>query len=190
MSANTHSSARDFAQAAAIALIALGAAAAVGASDDRKAPSLPPAVAAALPHVKMVGGAEMRFLGLSLYEGFYWSPARGYSAGRPFALDLHYRRTLNGEAMAERSVDEIAKLGYGTAEQRARWGVAIKRIFPNVTDGDRVTGLNVPGIGARFFLNGALIGEVEDPDFAPAFFGIWLDPRTSRPDFRRRLLGE
>jgi hypothetical protein len=23
-----------------------------------------------------------------------------------------------------------------------------------------------------------------------AFFGIWLDPRTSRPEYRKRLLGE
>ena len=66
----------------------------------------------------------------------------------------------------------------------------MKRIFPNVVEGDRITGLNVPGIGAQFFLNGAPIGEVEDPDFAPAFFGIWLDPGTSRLDFRKRLLGE
>ena len=189
MSGNTRSSARDFARAGAIALIAL-AAGAVAASDARMAPSLPPNVAAALPQVKMVGGAEMSFLGLSIYEGFYWSPARGYSSSRPFALDLHYRRSLKGAALAERSVDEIAKLGYGTAEQRVRWGAAMKRIFPNVVEGDRITGLNVPGIGAQFFLNGAPIGEVEDPDFAPAFFGIWLDPGTSRPDFRKRLLGE
>ena len=79
MSASTRSSARDFARVVAIALIALAAGAAA-AGDAPKGPSLPPTVAAALPHVKMVGGAEMRFLGLSIYDGFYWSPARSASA--------------------------------------------------------------------------------------------------------------
>ena len=59
-----------------------------------------------------------------------------------------------------------------------------------LTDGDRMTGVNVPGVGARFFHNGTPVGEVAEPAFAQAFFGIWLDPKTSRPDFRKQLLGE
>ena len=71
-----------------------------------------------------------------------------------------------------------------------RWGEAMKSIFPDVDKGDRLTGVNLPGRGAKFFRNGQPIGEVPDPDFAAAFFGIWFDPKTSRPDFRKRLLGE
>lgn len=190
MSASTRSFARDAAAVVLAALAALAGDAASGADDAAKALALPPNVAAALPHVRMRGGGEMTFLGLSIYDGFYWSPARGYSPAQPFALDLHYRRTLKGESIAERSSDEIVKLGYGTRQQRTRWGASMKRIFPNVTDGDRLTGVNMPGVGARFYHNGNLIGEVAEPEFAQAFFGIWLDPETSRPDFRKRLLGE
>ena len=66
----------------------------------------------------------------------------------------------------------------------------MKAIFPTVGKGDRLTGVNVPSRGAAFFHNGKPIGEIVEPAFAQAFFGIWLDPRTSRPDFRSRLLGE
>ena len=66
----------------------------------------------------------------------------------------------------------------------------MKGIFPTVGKGDRLTGVNVPSRGAAFFHNGRPIGEIVEPAFAQAFFGIWLDPRTSRPDFRSRLLGE
>ena len=191
MSASTPLSATDAARLAlGVALSALVAGTALAADAPAKAPALPPKVMESMPQVKVVGGGEFTFLGLSVYDGYYWSPARGYSPLQPFALDLHYRRTLKGAMIAERSVDEISRLGYGTPDERSRWGLAMKQIFPNVTEGDRITGVNVPGVGARFFHNGKLIGEIAEPTFAQAFFGIWLDPKTSRPDFRKQLLGE
>ena len=132
----------------------------------------------------------MTFFGFAIYDGWYWSPVRDFSLQHPLALDLHYKRQLEGSAIAARSVEEIAKLGLGTPDQRARWGDAMRRIFPDVTKGDRLTGLCTPPGRARFFHNGRAIGEIDDRDFARAFFGIWLDPGTSRPEFRKRLLGE
>ena len=154
------------------------------------APSLPPAAAALVPGVRAIGGGELQWLGLPIYEGFYWAPAAEFSPDKPYALDLHYRRDLVGERIAQRSVDEIAKLGFGTADERRGWGEAMRRVFPDVKRGDRITGVNVPGQGAAFFHNGAPIGRIDDVAFAQAFFSIWLDPRTSRPDFRRRLMSE
>ena len=152
-------------------------------------PPLPATVSAIAPDVRLLGGGEMRVLGFPVYDGWYWALAREFSTAQPFALDLHYHRALDGARIAERSVEEIAKLGYGTLAERMRWGEAMKAIFPSVARGDRITGVNLPSRGARFFHNGRPIGEVADPSFARAFFGIWLDPRTSRPDFRERLLG-
>jgi len=153
------------------------------------APPLPATVIAIAPEVRVLGGGEMRVFGFAVYDGWYWAPARDYSMAQPFALDLHYRRALDGAKIAERSAEEIEKLGYGTIAERSRWAEAMRAIFPSVTKGDRLTGVNLPDRGARFFHNGRPIGEVADPAFARAFFGIWLDPRTSRPDFRERLLG-
>ena len=160
------------------------------ASGDAASPALPAQVRAVVPDARLQGSGELRFFGLSIYDGFYWSSARGYSLARPFALDLHYHRDLSGARIARRSVDEIAQLGYGSADERARWGRLMAQLFPDVRKGDRLTGVNVPGHGARFYFNGDPIGEIADLDFARAFFGIWFDPNTSRPDFRRQLVGE
>lgn len=139
--------------------------------------------------MKVQGGGEMTFLGLSIYDGYYWSEKPGWSADLPCALSLRYHRSLNGARLADRSVSEIERLGYGTPEQLARWGAQMKRIFPDVRSGDELTGVNVPNVGVSYFHNGKPIGEIADIAFAKAFFGIWLDPKTSRPDFRSKLLG-
>ena len=65
----------------------------------------------------------------------------------------------------------------------------MKKIFPNVEEGQQLTGLFSPGQPSRFFLNGSSIGEIADPEFGPAFFGIWLHPKTSAPKLRQLLLG-
>jgi hypothetical protein len=155
-----------------------------------EAPPLPSQVLALVPNLKVQGGGELKFFGISVYDGYYWSPTRGWTQDGSFALDLHYHRALDGAKIAERSVSEIAKLGYGSLEQRARWGEEMRRMFPDVRRGDRLTGVNLPGGIVRYFHNGKSIGEIADPGFARAFFGIWLDPKTSDVDFRQALLGE
>ena len=62
-------------------------------------------------------------------------------------------------------------------------------LFPDVGDGDTLVGLHLPGVGARFVLNGQVRGQVDDPLFARLFFGIWLSPQTSEPALRQALLG-
>jgi hypothetical protein len=64
----------------------------------------------------------------------------------------------------------------------------MRAIFPDVQKGDRITGVHVPPATVRYFFNGQPIGDIVDGEFARAFFGIWLDPRTSRRDFRDLLL--
>jgi hypothetical protein len=153
-----------------------------------KAPPLPPAVAALAPSLQPQGGGALKVLGLSIYDGWYWSRDQGWSLEQPFALDLHYHRSLEGAKIAERSVDEIARLRIGSKAQRARWGEQMRAIFPDVQKGDRITGVHVPPATVRYFFNGQPIGDIVDGEFARAFFGIWLDPRTSRRDFRDLLL--
>ena len=153
------------------------------------APPLPPAVGVLAPAARAQGGGEVRFLGFPVYDGWYWASDHAWTLAAPFALDLHYHRTLSGAAIAQRSVDEMARLGTATPAELARWGDPMRGIFPDVAAGDRLTGVFLPPGIVRFFGNGRPIGEIDDPGFARAFFGIWLDPRTSRADFRAKLLG-
>jgi hypothetical protein len=73
------------------------------------APPLPPAVAEQAKGLRPQGGGEMRFLGMSIYDGWYWGHAHEWSLASPFVLDLQYRRSLRGSMIAERSVSEIER---------------------------------------------------------------------------------
>ena len=153
------------------------------------APGLPPAVAELAPDLLAQGGGEMRFLGFSIYHGWYWAAAHSWRLDTPFALDLRYNRSLRGASIVDRSLSEIERFDLATPHELAQWGEAMHRIIPDVVSGDRIIGLFLPPGTVRYFLNGRLIGEIIDPLFARAFFGIWLDPRTSRPEYRQKLLG-
>ncbi len=146
----------------------------------------------ALPGARLRGQARLRFLGLHVYDIRLWA-AEGFAperwAEQPFALEIQYARRLVGRAIAERSIEEMRRQGELPPARAQAWQAQMERLFPDVQDGDRITGVKRPGIGAVFYVNGRLQGEVNDPDFARRFFGIWLAPQTSEPALRQRLLG-
>jgi hypothetical protein len=136
------------------------------------------------------GEGTLRWFGIRVYDATLWAGDPHASFLAPLRLELLYARPLSGRAIAERSAQEIARLGFGTPAQRDAWLADMRRLFPDVGPGDRLTGEHLPGYGARFTRNGQSLGEVADPAFSRAFFSIWLDPRTSEPALRAALLGE
>jgi hypothetical protein len=169
---------------AALIAAALPAGAAAG--------SAPSSISASLAGARLAGEGELRWFGLKVYSAQLWVGPQGLglerSAAQPFALQLIYSTGLKGVAIAERSLQEIERMGFGDPQRRGRWFTDMKQLFPDVARGDRLTGVNEPGRGARFFHNDRPIGAVDDPDFATAFFAIWLDERTVAPSLREALL--
>ena len=160
--------------------------------DARAQPVVPAEVAAELPGARLLGSGRMTYFALHIYDARLWV-GDGFAADNfatlPLALELEYARTLFGKLIAERSLDEMKRAGGFGDEQGQRWLAAMTQTFPDVSKGDRLTGLHRPGEAASFFLNGKPRGEVRDADFARRFFGIWLSPQTSEPKLRAALLG-
>jgi hypothetical protein len=152
----------------------------------------PAEVMAELPGAQLLGSGRLTFLGLHVYDARLWID-EGFSADRfdrhALALELQYARTLYGRLIAERSLEEMKRVGGFSEEQGERWLGAMKQTFPDVAKGDRITGVQKPQEAARFFHNGSLRGELRDADFTRRFFGIWLAPQTSEPKLRQALLG-
>ncbi|MEI8305192.1 MAG: chalcone isomerase family protein [Burkholderiales bacterium] len=193
--------------ALALALGAMLAVSPAGASSEAAsgqagaAPTASPAPAAAptavtdlLRQPRVAGEGRLRWFGLQIYDARLFVTPDGVDMDRwtrtPFALELRYARKLLGEDIAQASLKEMARMGFGTEAQRAGWLETMRRLFPDVIAGDRLTGVHLPEGRAVFYRNDTRIGRVEDRQFVEAFFAIWLDPRTVAPDLRRSLLAD
>ncbi|MEF8701077.1 MAG: chalcone isomerase family protein [Candidatus Accumulibacter sp. UW26] len=139
------------------------------------------------------GSGEMSWLGFPLYRATLWVigeptpelPQKVLSA--PSALQLDYRRDIPRERLVQSSVDEMRRLG-ASEQQLQRWEPELRRVFPDVREGDSIVGVHYPEQRAVFFHQGRPTGEVRDAQFARLFFAIWLDPRSRSPSLRAALL--
>ena len=159
--------------------------AAVSADDAR------PELQDVLPQNRMVGKSRLRVWGFQVYDARLWV-APGFKAGdlaaSSFALELDYLRAFDAIDVAERSILEMRRSATITDAQAKAWTAQMLRVIPDVKKRDRIMGVNKPGVGALYLVNGKPSGEIRDPEFARLFFGIWLSPRTSEPELRSALL--
>ncbi|MGV8841687.1 MAG: chalcone isomerase family protein [Pseudomonas sp.] len=144
-----------------------------------------------VPHAQMIGKGDFRWFGFPIYSARLWGQGRPASFEQPFALELIYRREIKRDALVQTSLDEIRRmLGARFDEQKlSQWRRQMQQAFVDVEPGKRITGVYLPGLGCRFYVNEQLQHEVADLEFARAFFSIWLGPQTRSPQLREELLG-
>lgn len=146
------------------------------------------------PHIKnMMGQVQLQGLGRLNFWGFHVYDANLYRGSakdsQEFALELKYQRSFSGEAIANRTAQEMKNLGISET-QATTWGQELASIFPNVEPGQTIAAVYIPKQGTSFFYEGRKISQIQGADFARAFFGIWLDAKTSAPKLRTELLGQ
>ena len=145
------------------------------------------------PITQLQGQGRLSVMTFRIYEARLWTTAKPVDSdwsSSLLALELIYAHSFSGASIAKRSIVEMQRQGEMDATDTASWLAAMKKIFPDVKKNDRISVVNLPGVGARFYYNGKHLGEVLDVDFAKLFIGIWLSPQTSEPALRSALLGE
>lgn len=139
----------------------------------------------------MVGQGRFCFLAICLYDAQLWSARNPLNYDTPFSLVLTYRYGIARERFADTGLDEMQRLAAVPldADTQARWREYMLQALVDVKAGDSLTGVFLPGRGARFYANGRLTKEIDDLRFARAFFDIWLNAGTRAGSLRRELLG-
>lgn len=188
-----HAPARGaFACAGLYLALALACTALPAAASPAAAASPPAEVTAALPAARLVGQGTLRWFGLSVYEARLWA-GDGFDPqhfdAHPFALELRYQRRLDGATIADRALDEMRRGGPIAEPDAAAWRSAMRAAFPDISPGDRLTGVHDPAQGTRFHFNGRVTGTIGDSVFARRFYAVWLGPHTSQPALRAALVG-
>lgn len=142
-----------------------------------------------VPEAQKVGSGRLSFFIWDVYDAKLYAPGERYDFSEPFALKLSYLIDLKGADIAERSVEEMRKQGFKDEAKLKAWQQAMEKIFPDVKEGNTLTGIRDANGRSLFYLDDILIGSVEDEAFTNRFFAIWLDPKTSEPALRKKLLG-
>ena len=145
-----------------------------------------------LPKAQVNGRGELRWFGLSIYSATLWSEHQPFDVQSPFALQLTYHRHISGERIVRTSIEEMDRLYEHrfSADKLKQWQALMSRAFHDVNDGDQLIGIFIPGHGCRFYDAHGMTADIGDPEFAQAFFAIWLDPRSKDSDLRANLLGQ
>ena len=142
----------------------------------------------AYPELRPVGSGALKWWGVTLYDATLLAPGGEYSPDRMYALEIAYRYGFSRQQLAMATLKEIERL-QGKRDDGDVLIQRFSRVFADVSAGERLIGVYLPGKGADFYGPQGYLGRLDDPQLAADFFHIWLDPRTRRPDLRRQLLG-
>ncbi|KAF0813070.1 hypothetical protein IGB42_02470 [Andreprevotia sp. IGB-42] len=144
-----------------------------------------------LPSPRLVGQGDFRYFGFRIYTARLWvSEGASADGSAPYALELTYHRNISRTQFVERSIDEIRRIfGRQVSDaQLARWQGYMQQAFTDVQPGAQLTGVYLPGKGCQFYSRDKQLADIADPEFAHAFFAIWLNEKTRDSDLRRQLL--
>lgn len=142
-----------------------------------------------VPAAEKIGEGRMTYMFWDIYDAALYAPNGAWQEDKPYALKISYLRNLDGEKIADRSVQEIRGQGFTDEDKLATWHAQMRKIFPDVSEGTSLTGVNTGTGETVFYKDNIEIGRIEDEKFSRAFFGIWLNEKTSAPSLRRKLLG-
>ena len=146
-------------------------------------------ITSALDSPELVGSGQYRAMLMKIYEAELYTNDGEFDMLRPFALKLIYSRKLKGDAISDKSMDLIRRQGVEDEMLLEDWHFQLNDIFPDVENGTEIVGVHEAGVGARFYVDGALVGSIVDPALCENFFGIWFAEDTSAPKLRSALLG-
>ncbi|MFC4700365.1 chalcone isomerase family protein [Glaciecola siphonariae] len=147
------------------------------------------AVSNYIENPKPVGEARLEIMFWDIYDAKLIAPNGDFHPEKPFALALTYLREFEGKNIASRSIDEMRDQGMKDEVKLAKWFEKMQQVFPNVDEGQTLTGIVDDKQHSHFYFNDNKMGTIEDPEFTKWFFNIWLSEDTSQPKLRQKLLG-
>jgi len=145
-----------------------------------------------VPSAKVNGNAELRHYGKPVYDATLYANPNSFSPDdltrEPFAIDLAYEKPCTGHTVASNVVSSMRDMGGGSSAQLKDWNAQLTHLLPDFAIHDHLTAVYLPGQGTGFFRNGVQVGSVSGNGFARAFFGIWLNTKSTMPGVRQGLL--
>jgi Chalcone isomerase-like len=149
---------------------------------------LPPPVVSAVPGMHPFGKGRHTLWGIRMYDATLWIVGPNWSAAAPHALDLEPGRSVPADTLVKNAIAEMRDLKVGDESKLRTWQAELRKIIPNVKQGDQVVIFCSDTNRTLAYLNGSSTGEIDDPSFCPAIMSVWLHPQTKHQAMRKSLL--
>ena len=105
-----------------------------------------------------------------------------------FSIELEYHMKSSSKWISDRSIEEMEKHYDLSQDEKKKYLKQMLTIFPNITQGDKITLTYQPQNGSKFFHNQKIIGKITDQAFTTRFINIWLHPNSTFQETRNLLL--
>ncbi len=139
--------------------------------------------------LQLTGEARLKVLFWNVYDArLYTVDGRYRERAWPMALQLDYLREIESSDLVEETLRQWQQQGLDGHPRIGDWLARLAELWPDVTEEDAIT-LVVDADGrSRFYFNDALLGGIDDPEFADYFAAIWLSEKTTSPRVREQLI--
>ncbi len=151
---------------------------------------LPAPVVSQAPGIRLFGKGRHTWWGIQMYDATLWIVGPRWSAAQPHALDIEPNRAVSSDILVKNAITEMRDLKVGDERKLRVWQEELKKVIPNVQQGDQVVIFCSDSNQTIAYLNGSRTGQVDDPSFCPAVMSVWLHPQTKHQSMRKSLLGQ
>lgn len=136
-----------------------------------------------------IGKAELSILWFDIYQSELKNPSGKFnSISDPMSLTLTYQRAISKQDLVDETISQWQKQNV-RLNQSNEWAQQISQIWPDINKNDQLTFYQDGDLNGHFYLNGELIGSIEDPVFTQSFLAIWLSENSDYPDLTKALKG-
>jgi hypothetical protein len=149
---------------------------------------LPPQVVAQAPGMHPFGRGRHTLWSIRMYDATLWIVGPNWSASAPHALDIEPGRSVPADTLVKNAIAEMRDLKVGDENKLRIWQAEMRKIIPNIKQGDQVVIFCSDTNRTLAYVNGSSTGEIDDPSFCPAIMSVWLHPQTKHQAMRKSLL--
>ena len=149
---------------------------------------LPAQVVAQAPGMHPFGKGRHTLWSIRLYDATLWIVGRNWSPAAPHALEIEPGRAVPADTLVKNAIAEMRDLKVGDESKLRIWQAEMRKIIPNVKQGDQIVIFCSDTNRTAAYLNDSITGEVDDRSFCPAVMSVWLHPQTKHQAMRKSLL--
>ena len=149
---------------------------------------LPTEILSKTPGIHPFGKGRHTLWGVRVYDATLWIVGPQYSAASPHALDIEPGRAVPSDTLVTSAIAHMRDLKVGDERQLGIWQAEMKKLVPNLKQGDQIVIFCPDNKRTLAYLNNSSTGAIDDPSFCPAVMSVWLHPQTKHQAMRKSLL--